>query len=139
MPAPTGLSYRRLMRLVIGWLVNVLAIFVASKVFSSIDYDGELWVLALAGLVLALANHVVRPIVIVLALPAVIVTLGIALLFINALMLYLTDLIVPPFEVGGFWQTVGAALIVWAVNFVVHGLLRSERERGRLGFVDRAP
>jgi putative membrane protein len=124
-------------RLVIGWLVNVLAIFVASKVFSSVDYDGELWVLALAGLVLALANHVVRPIVIVLALPAVIVSLGIALLFINALMLYLTDLIVPPFEVGGFWQTVGAAFIVWAVNFVVHGVLKSERERGHFGFAER--
>ena len=124
---------------VVGWLVNVLAIFVASKIFSGVDYDGELWVLALAGLVLALANHIVRPIVIVLALPAVIVTLGIALLFINALMLYLTDLIVPPFEVGGFWQTVGAAFIVWAVNFIVHGLLKSGRERGRLGFVDRVP
>jgi putative membrane protein len=126
-------------RLVVGWLVNVLAIFVASKAFPSVDYDGELWVLAVAGLVLALANHVVRPIVILLALPAVIVSLGIALLFINALMLYLTDLIVPPFEVGGFWQTFGAALIVWAVNVIVHGVLKSERERGRFGFADRAP
>jgi putative membrane protein len=126
-------------RLVVGWLVNVLAIFVASKAFPSVDYDGELWVLAVAGLVLALANHVVRPIVILLAFPAVIITLGIALLFINALMLYLTDLIVPPFEVGGFWQTVGAALIVWAVNVVVHGVLKSEREQGRFGFAERGP
>jgi putative membrane protein len=126
------------MRLIIGWLVNVLAIFVASKVFSSIDYDGELWVLALAGLVLGLANHIVRPIVILLAFPAVILTLGIALLFINALMLYLTDLIVPPFEVGGFWQTVGAALIIWGVNVIVHGVLKSEREEGRFGFAERA-
>jgi putative membrane protein len=125
-------------RLIIGWLVNVLAIFVASKVFSSIDYDGELWVLALAGLVLGLANHIVRPIVILLAFPAVILTLGIALLFINALMLYLTDLIVPPFDVGGFWQTVGAALIIWGVNVIVHGVLKSEREEGRFGIAERA-
>ena len=116
------------MRLIIGWLVNVLAIFVASKVFSSLSYDGEVWVLALAGLVLGVANHIVRPIVILLALPAVILTLGIALLFINALMLYLTDLIIPPFEVGGFWQTVGAALIIWVVNVIVHGVLKSEPE-----------
>jgi putative membrane protein len=125
-------------RLIIGWLVNVLAIFVASKAFSSIDYDGELWVLALAGLVLGLANHIVRPIVILLAFPAVILTLGIALLFINALMLYLTDLIVPPFDVGGFWQTVGAALIIWGVNVIVHGVLKSEREEGRFGIAERA-
>jgi putative membrane protein len=124
-------------RLIVGWLVNVLAIWVASKVFSSISYDGELWVLALAGAVLALANHIVRPIVILLALPAVIVTLGIALFFINALMLYLTEKIIPPFEVGGFWQILGATLIIWAVNVIVHGILRSERERGRFGFAER--
>jgi putative membrane protein len=123
-------------RLIVGWLVNVLAIWVASKVFSSISYDGELWVLALAGAVLALANHIVRPIVILLALPAVIVTLGIALFFINALMLYLTEKIIPPFEVGGFWQILGATLIIWAVNVIVHGILRSERERGRFGFAE---
>jgi putative membrane protein len=126
------------MRLIVGWLVNVLAIFVASKVFSSVSYDGELWVLALAGLVLGVANHIVRPIVILLAFPAVILTLGIALLFINALMLYLTDLIIPPFEVGGLWQTVGAALIIWVVNVIVHGVLKSEREEGRFGFAERA-
>lgn len=125
------------MRLVIGWLINVLAIFVASKAFPSVDYDGELWVLALAGLVLGLANHIVRPIVVLLALPAVILTLGIALLFINALMLYLTDLIIPPFEIGGFWETVGTALIIWAVNVVVHAVLKSEGEHGRLGFAER--
>lgn len=127
-----------LVRLVIGWLINVLAIFVASKAFPSVDYDGEFWVLALAGLVLGLANHIVRPIVVLLALPAVILTLGIALLFINALMLYLTDLIIPPFEIGGFWETVGAALIIWAVNVVVHGVLKSEREHGRFGFAERS-
>ena len=114
------------MRFVVGWLSNVLAIFVASKAFPSVDYEDKLWVLFLAGLVLAIANHIVRPIVIVLALPAVIVTLGIALLFINALMLYLTALIVPPFDVGGFWETVGAALVIWAVNFVVQAVLRSD-------------
>jgi putative membrane protein len=113
--------------LIVGWLSNVLAIFVASKVFPSVDYDDKLWVLAVAGVVLAVANHIVRPIVIVLALPAVILTLGIALLFINTLMLYLTAWIVPPFDVGGFWATFGAALIVWVVNMLVQGILRPER------------
>jgi putative membrane protein len=114
-------------RLVVGWLVNVLAIWVASKIFSSVSYDGELWVLLVAGAVLALANHIVRPIVILLALPAVIITLGIALFFINALMLYLTEKIVPPFEVGGFWEILGATLIIWGVNVIVHALLGSDR------------
>jgi putative membrane protein len=57
----------------------------------------------------------------------VILTLGIALLLINALMLYLTDKIVPSFEVGGFWSAVGGALIVWLVNMLIHAILKPDR------------
>jgi putative membrane protein len=59
----------------------------------------------------------------------VILSFGIALLFVNALMLYLTDLIVPPFEVSGFWTFVGAAVIIWLVNMIVHGIFRPERQQ----------
>ncbi|MEX2032580.1 MAG: phage holin family protein, partial [Dehalococcoidia bacterium] len=91
-------------RLVVSWLTNVLAIYVASLVFDGIFYGSKLWVLLVAGLVFGLVNAVVRPIVILLTLPAVILTLGLALLLINALMLWLTELIVPPFEAQGFWD-----------------------------------
>jgi putative membrane protein len=108
----------------------VLALWVATLVFDGITYDDRFWILIVAGLVFALVNLVVRPIVILLALPAVIVTLGIALLFVNALMLYLTDKIVPPFEVDGFWTLVGGALLVWAVNMVVHAVVEPDRKAG---------
>ena len=48
------------------------------------------------------------------------------------LMLWLTDAIVPDFEVGGFWSIVAATLIVWAVNVILSRLLQPER-RGRPG------
>ena len=57
---------------------------------------------------------------------AVILTLGIALLFVNALMLFLTDKIVPPFEVDGFWTLVGGAVLIWAVNMLVNLILDPE-------------
>jgi len=59
----------------------------------------------------------------------VILSLGIVLLLINAFMLWITDKIVSPFEVSGFWTTVGAAAIIWVVNMLVHGILRPERQR----------
>jgi putative membrane protein len=65
--------------------------------------------------------------VILLTLPAVILSVGIALLFVNALMLYLTDLIVRPFEVSGLWTFVGAAFIIWLVNMLVHRVFKPER------------
>ena len=111
-------------RFAFSWLSNVVAIWVAALVFDGITYGDRFWVLLVAGLVFGVVNLIIRPIVILLALPAVILTLGIALLFVNALMLYLTDLIVPVFEVRGFWTAVGGAFIVWVVNLVIHGVLR---------------
>ena len=113
-------------RLVVSWLTNVLAIYLASLVLDGIFYGGELWVLLVAGAVFGAVNALVRPIVILLTLPAVILTLGLALFLINALMLWLTDLIIPPFEAQGFWTLLGGAALMWAVNMVVHGLLRRE-------------
>jgi putative membrane protein len=114
--------------LILRWASNVLALWVATLVFDGITYDDRFWVILVAAVVFALVNLVVRPIVILLALPAVIVTLGIALLFVNALMLYLTDKIVPPFEVEGFWTLVGGALLVWAVNMVIHAVIEPDRK-----------
>jgi putative membrane protein len=110
-----------------GWASNLLAIWVASLIFDGVSYDARFWVLAVAALVFVLVNAIIRPIVILLTLPAVILSLGVILLFINAFMLWITDKIVGPFEVRGFWTTVGAAVIVWLVNMVVHRVFKPEQ------------
>ena len=110
-----------------GWVSNLLAIWVASLIFDGVTYDDKFWVLAVAALVFLLANAIIRPIVILLTLPAVILTLGILLLFINAFMLWITDKLVPPFEVSGFWTYLGAAIIIWLVNMIVHSIFRPEK------------
>jgi putative membrane protein len=119
-----------LLRFLFSWLSNVVALFVAALVVPGIGYGDDFWVLFLAGLVFALVNLVIRPLVILLALPAVLLTLGLALLLVNTFMLYLTDWIVPEFETGSFWSTLGGALIVWLVNFVL-GALVSDQSRPR--------
>jgi putative membrane protein len=113
--------------LAFGWASNLLAIWVASLIFDGVSYDGKFWVLAVAALVFLFANAIIRPIVIILTLPAVILTLGILLLFINAFMLWITDKLVPPFEVSGFWTYLGAAVIIWLVNLMVHGIFKPEK------------
>jgi len=112
--------------LVFGWASNVLGIWVTSLIFDGVTYDDKVWVLAVAGLVLFLANAIIRPIVIILTLPAVILTLGILLLFINAFTLWIADKIVPPFEVSGFWTYLGSVIIIWLVNMIVYGIFRPE-------------
>lgn len=115
-----------LMRLLFAWLSNVVALFVAAWIVPGVGYGDDFWVLFIAGLVFAVANMFVRPLVILLALPAVILTLGLALLLINTFMLYLTDWIVPEFETGSFWSTLGAAVIVWIVNMILSAVLRPD-------------
>ena len=112
--------------LVFGWASNVLGIWVTSLIFDGVTYDDKVWVLAVAGLVIFLANAIIRPIVIILTLPAVILTLGILLLFINAFTLWIADKIVPPFEVSGFWTYLGSVIIIWLVNMIVYGIFRPE-------------
>ena len=112
--------------LVFGWASNVLGIWVTSLIFDGVTYDDKVWVLAVAGLVLFLANAIIRPIVIILTLPAVILTLGILLLFINAFTLWIADKIVPPFEISGFWTYLGSVIIIWLVNMIVYGIFRPE-------------
>ena len=118
-------------RALLWWASNFAALWVAAALLDAVDYGDSLWVLVLAALVFGLVNLVVKPLVILLALPAVVLTLGLALLLINAFMLYLTDWIVPAFEVDGFGWAILAALIIWAVNMVLHALVGDERKRRR--------
>ena len=115
------------MRLLVWWVSNLLALWVAARFVDGITY-GSFWWLVVAALVFGLVNLVVRPLVVLLALPAVILTLGLALLLVNALMLSLTSGLVPDFDVRDFfWGAVLGALVVWAVNMVLHAILPEER------------
>jgi putative membrane protein len=121
-------------RFLVSWALNCLGILIASAAIGPIGYGHKFGTLVLAGLVLGFVNFLVRPIVILLTLPAVILSLGIFLLVINAFMLWLTSKIVSGFHVGGFWSTIGGALILWIVNMVLRPwTAQTKRRRQKLG------
>jgi putative membrane protein len=82
------------MRLIVAWLFTCLGLFVAAAVVPEISYRDDWGTLPLAGAILGLVNFALRPLVILVTLPAVVISLGIALLCVNALMLWLTSEIV---------------------------------------------
>jgi len=114
--------------LLLSWLANILSLAVADWLFDSV-HIGHWWPLLLGAAVLGIANTIVRPIVMLLALPIVIVTLGLGLFAINVAMLALAEWIAPDFSIDGFWTYVGATIIVWLVNYVLHGLFGLRRDR----------
>jgi putative membrane protein len=107
--------------LLLRWAVNVAALWVAAKLFDDVGYD-EFSTLVLAALVFGVVNFFVRPIVTILAIPLIILTLGVAYFFVNLLMLLLTAGLVDGFRVDGFWTAVGATIVIWLVNSALGGL-----------------
>ena len=89
-----------------------------------VSFHGSFWTLVLAAAVFGVLNTILKPILKLLTLPLAIITLGIAWFFVSLAMLWLTDLIVGDFEIDGFWNYVGATIIVWAVNLVVDAVLQ---------------
>jgi putative membrane protein len=113
-----------------GFLSNIVAIWLASLVFSGIDYD-DFGTVVLAALVYSAINAVLRPIIILATLPAVLLTFGIALLFIQAFMLWLTGEIVGGFEVSSYWVALGGAVFIWIANAIIDAILKPDFQLGR--------
>lgn len=115
------------MKLVVRYVCNVAAIWVAAKVLNGFTYGGDAGTLLIAALALTVVNWLIRPIVTVLAIPAIVLSLGVALFFVNLAMLELAAWLVSGFAIDGFWTAVAATIIVWAVNAVLHAVARRRR------------
>jgi putative membrane protein len=113
------------MKFIATWLSNIVALYVAATLIPGVSYDGAFLTLAIAALVFGLLNLFIRPILIFLTLPAVIVTLGFFILLINALMLYFTSRLVHEYHIGGFWSAIGAVIVISLTNWVIQSLLKS--------------
>lgn len=118
-------------RFILTWLGNCVGLVVAAALIPSIGYGHSLGTVALAGLILGFVNFALRPLVILVTLPAVILSLGFALLLINAAMLWVTSELVTGLHLGGFYSTVGAAVVIWLVNLALRPWRGGRRDRGR--------
>jgi putative membrane protein len=106
--------------------INVLALIVIDWLFSSVTIDG-FWSFAIGAVVLTLGNAIIKPILAILTLPLIIVTLGLSYFAINVAMLALAEWIAPNFSINGFWTYIGATIVVWLVNVVMHWVLDKVR------------
>jgi|SRR6186997_515948 putative membrane protein len=114
--------------LLFAWMANILSLAVADWIFSGVNIDG-FWPLVIGGAVLGIANTIVKPILTILTLPLVLVTLGLFLFVINVLMLALAEWIAPDFSINGFWTYIGATIVVLIVNYILHAVFGSLREK----------
>lgn len=101
--------------LIVVWILNAVALLAVAYVLPGIVI-GSFWSAMLAALVLGLLNTLVKPLLILLTLPITIVTLGLFLLVLNALVFWLAGSLFKGFQVDGFWWAVAGAILYSVIS-----------------------
>ena len=115
------------MRLLITWLINALALLALPYIFTSIHVDGFATAL-IAALVLGLINTLIRPLLVILTLPVTLLTLGLFLFVINALLFWLVAELVKGFTVSGFGGALIGSILYSVITLITSWLLFPRRK-----------
>jgi putative membrane protein len=111
-----------MMTLLLVWILNAVALLVVAYVLPGIVV-ASFGSAMLAALVLGLINSLVKPVLILLTLPITVVTLGLFLLVLNALMFWMAGSILKGFQVNGFWWAVGGAILYSLISGFLSNLI----------------
>lgn len=119
----------RLSRFLVRWGVSVLGLWIASELLGneSLSFGGRVSAILVSGFILALVNTVVRPVIVLFTLPAVLLTLGIFMIFINGFMIMIAAWLYGPLEVAGYGIAIITGIVVGLVNWLVSVLLEDNK------------
>lgn len=102
----------------VHWAITGISLWVASHLFKGLKFESTS-ALIVSALLLGLANAIVKPLLIVLTLPLTLLTFGLFLLVINALMILLVAALVKGFKVSGFWTALFASIFISLLSIVI--------------------
>lgn len=112
---------------VLRWLVTTIAVAVAVPLTGM--YADTIFSLLAAALLLGIVNAFIRPVLLLLSLPLILLTLGFFILVVNALMLWLVGTIVPGFHVYSFWSAFFGSIIISIVSWLLSAFFRASDGR----------
>ncbi len=111
------------------WFVSSLGIWIAAGLLAgSIDYQNRLRVIIISGLVLAMVNTLIKPIIIFMTLPAILFSLGLFMIVINGLMLVVASKLYEPLHITNFGAAMLAGMIIGLVNYLVVTILEDKNK-----------
>jgi putative membrane protein len=113
--------------MIIRFLLNGVAVVLTAYLLPGVTVR-DYWTALIVTLVLAIVNVVVKPILILFTIPVTLITLGLFLLVINALMILLVDYFVDGFYVDGFWWALAFSLILSVFNSLFSDLTKEDRK-----------
>jgi len=122
---------------ILRWILNSFGLWVAVRIFgtgySNAELSASVWAFLFAGLIFSLINSVLRPVAIILSLPAILLTLGLFTIIVNGFMVYVSLLLAPGLHMT-FWNSVLTGIVLSLVNYIVSSALelRYSRQEGKV-------
>jgi len=116
------------MKILLSILANAVALFATAWVVPGITFGGSWVQLLVAGALFGLLNAIVRPVVLFLSLPALVLTLGLFYFVLNGLLLWGFSKLMPGYNVDGLWAGILGSLVIMVVNWVVGALFGGKKK-----------
>lgn len=113
------------MRFLLRWFVSSLGLWVAAALLSTeqLNVGGKLSTVIAAGFVLALVNVFLKPLIVLLSLPAILLTLGLFMIVVNGLVVLIASKLYDPLHVDNLWIAMVAGMVIGLVNYLVTRVL----------------
>ena len=117
------------MNLILRLLINAAALWVAAQLVNGISLDGGFGAILIVALIFGVVNAIIRPILTLFTLPAVILTLGLFIFVINALMLWLTSAMSSTLTVNGFGAALLGSIVISLVSWLLSIFLKDSDDK----------
>ncbi|WP_299130876.1 phage holin family protein [uncultured Winogradskyella sp.] len=115
------------MNLFIKLLLNAIAVFVLAEILNGVSIDNYTTSLIVV-IVLSLLNILVKPILIILTLPVTLLTLGLFLFIINALIVLIADRLIDGFAVDGIWSALLFSILLCVLQSLLHSFVKTDKK-----------
>lgn len=115
------------MNTLIKLLLNAVAVVLLAKVLNGVFVDTYLTAIIVA-VVISILNVLVKPILIILTLPVTIITLGLFLFIINALIILLADKLIDGFSVDGLWTAILFSILLSILQSLLHSFIKTDKK-----------
>lgn len=114
-------------RFLLRWFVCSLGLWIAAGLLGErVTYGNDLGVVVIAGLVLACINALLRPLLVILSLPAILLSLGLFMVVVNGFTVFLASKLYPALQISSFWAAMGTGLVIGLVNYLVSAILEKK-------------
>ena len=125
---------RQFLVFLVRWVLNAFGLWIAVRIFGTGYSDQQIndgfIVFLIAGLIFSMINAILRPIAMILALPAILLTLGLFTFIVNGLMVYISLKLAPGLQMT-FWHSILTGLVLSLINYIVSSALELEYMRAR--------